>query len=150
MKNKNNELGIDIEYAIKDYKKYKNEEYLGYLLKSLINESLFITIKPYDEIMISETSETSIPIVSIDKMPTIVASDGNKFWLSSFTNKNKIPASFLENNVVVEIKLKDLIDKCLNLECVDGISINHKSDSNINIPNEILRGINMLMKEGIL
>ena len=150
MKNKNNELGIDIEYAIKDYKKYKNEEYLGYLLKSLINESLFITVKPYDEIMISETSETSIPIVSIDKTPTIVASDGNKFWLSSFTDKKKIPASFLKENIIMEISLKDLIDKSLTLEYIEGISINHKSDTNINISNQILKYVDLLIKEGLL
>lgn len=150
MKSKTNQLGINIEYAIREYKRFKNEEYLGYLLQSLINETLLITVKPYDEIKISETSEISIPIVSADKIPTIVASDENKFWLSSFTDKNNIPTSFLENNIVVEISLKDLIDKSLTLECIEGISINHKSDSNIDIPNEILRGVNMLMKEGLL
>ena len=51
---------------------------------------------------------------------------------------------------MVEISLKELINKSLNLEYIEGISINHKSDSNIDIPNEILRGINMLMKEGLL
>ena len=110
---KNNELGISVECAIREYKKYRNEEYLGYLLKSLINEPLFITAKPYDEIMISETSETSIPVVAADKMPSIVVSDNNKFWLSSFTDKKKIPASFLKDNIIMEISLKDLIDKSL-------------------------------------
>ena len=147
---KNNELGISVEYAIREYKKYKNEEYLGYLLKSLINEPLFITVKPYDEIMISETSEISIPIVSSDRTPSIVVSDNNKFWLSSFTDKKKIPASFLKDNIIMEIGLKDLIDKSLTLEYIEGISINHKSDSNIDVSNEILRSVNILMKEGLL
>ena len=145
-----NELKISIEYAIREYKKCRNEEYLGYLLKSLKNEPLLITVKPSDEVRISEISETSIPIVSFDDIPTIVASGGNKFWISSFTGKDKIPVSFLENNVVVEVRLKDLIDKSLNIENVEGISINHKSDTSINISNEILKGVDLLIKEGLL
>ena len=145
-----NELKISIEYAIREYKKCRNEEYLGYLLKSLKNEPLLITVKPSDEVRISEISETSIPIISTDDTPTIVASDGNKFWISSFTDKDKIPVSFLKNNVVVEVRLKDLIDKSLNIENVEGISINHKSDTSINISNEILKGVDLLIKEGLL
>ena len=150
MKSKNNQLGINIEYAIREYKKCRNVEYLGYLLKSLKNEPLLITVKPSDEVRISEVSETSVPIVSFDDIPSIVASDGNKFWISSFTDKDKIPVSFLENNVIVEVRLKDLIDKSLNLEHIEGISINHSSDTNINISNEILKGVNLLIKEGLL
>ena len=150
MKSKNNQLGINIEYAIREYKKCRNVEYLGYLLKSLKNEPLLITVKPSDEVRISEVSETSVPIVSFDDIPSIVASDDNKFWISSFTDKDKIPVSFLENNVIVEVRLKDLIDKSLNLEHIEGISINHSSDTNINISNEILKGVNLLIKEGLL
>ena len=150
MKSKNNQLGINIEYAIREYKKCRNVEYLGYLLKSLKNEPLLITVKPSDEVRISEVSETSVPIVSFDDIPSIVASDDNKFWISSFTDKDKIPVSFLENNVIVEVRLKDLMDKSLNLEHIEGISINHSSDTNINISNEILKGVNLLIKEGLL
>lgn len=50
----------------------------------------------------------------------------------------------------MEISLKDLIDKSLTLEYIEGISINHKSDTNINISNQILKYVDLLIKEGLL
>ena len=45
---------------------------------------------------------------------------------------------------------KYLIDKSLTLEYIEGISINHKSDTNINISNQILKYVDLLIKEGLL
>lgn len=141
MKNKNNKLGIDIEYAIKEFNKSKNEEYLQYLFSVLKEESLLITIDKECEPTISEVSEHSIPVTNRDNTPTIIMTLDYKFWFSSFTKDKEIPAGFKDKYEIKEIKFKDLALMCLDSKDIAGISINHKSSNSIRIHKELLDGI---------
>lgn len=138
MKNRNNLLGIDIDYAIREYKKFKNNEYLQYLLSNLKNETIFVTIDNNYDPIILEDGEYSIPIVKKDNSPTIVISQNYEFWFSSFTTIKEIPNGFKEIYEIKEIRLKDLVLMCMENENIAGITINHKNPNGIRIRKDLL------------
>lgn len=143
MKNKNNKLGIDIDYAIREFKKNQNEEYLNYLLSNLKDETILITIDKDCVPTFSEISEHSMPIINRDDRPTVIMTMDYKFWYSSFTKEIDIPEGFKNKCEIKKIKFKDLVVMCLESKDIAGISINHKSKYGVCINKSILEILDM-------
>lgn len=141
MKNKNNKLGIDIEYAIREFSKNKNEEYLQYLFETLKEESLIITVDKECQPTISEDSEHSIPIINKNNIPTVIMTMDCKFWFSCFTSDKEIPDGFKYKYQIKKIKFKELIDISLKENDIEGIAINHKNKNGVCITKTILENL---------
>lgn len=138
MVTKQNKLKIDIDYAIREYKLNRNEEYLAYLFVHLKKEPLLIALEKSENYsMGSDVQDSSIPRFNPDKFPTIVVSENNEFWFSCFTSYDKIPATFIEKYDIVETTLKDLIIETLSNNDISGLAINHKTTLNLNIRKDI-------------
>ena len=135
-----NFLKIDIEYSMKEFKRYPNEQYFVYLLCALRNEYLYVPVQK-DELIIREDDDSPILKRNYEFCPVFVTDSKLNVSFASFTKKERIPESFLEKYSIIRMRLKDLAIDCLEKEDVYGVSINHKSDSSITLNKQILQDI---------
>lgn len=139
---KNKKIRIkSVKECIEDYSKYKKDDYLTKLIISLKLNEIYIAISTEVENVVSEDDANAKIKNNYSIFPAIVASEGNKFWFSCFSDVEEIPESFKENHAIVPVMFKDLVEECLKHRDIEGISINHKSNARASFPKWVLRAI---------
>lgn len=129
-----------VRECILEYRKYKKDKYLINLIISLKNNEVYIAVDKDTQISVSEDDESPNFKSECNIYPVIVASNGNKFWYSCFSDIDEIPNSFVEKYLIIPVFFKDIVDECLKAEGIEGISINHKSQY-ADLPKFLLREI---------
>lgn len=124
MKFKENPLKIDIDYAIREYTKCKNDKYLLYLLLALKDEPLYIAIQKDTEIEGLKKGEKIIKRkYSIE--PSIYENDGKK-WFCAYTYRQYLTQKTEEEYTVIQARFRDLAIDVLERDDISGILLNHQ------------------------
>ena len=124
MKFKTNPLKIDIDYAIREYTKCRNDKYLLYLLLALKDEPLYIAIQKDTEIEGLAKGEKIIKRkYSIE--PSIYEKDDKK-WFCAYTYRQYLAEKVEEDHTILQARFRDLAIDVLEREDISGILLNHQ------------------------
>jgi len=133
----------ELEKAIKNYKKYRTDNYLIPVIIALKNNDVYVTVDTECELLANDINSELKRNVNI--YPTIVTSGKNDYWYTIFSSERKIPSNFKEKYLVVNAKLRDFVDDCLKDKYIKGIAINHSSDDHIHIEKFLLKGLKQFL-----